>query len=255
MLTTPSGVRLRALERETCELRDSERLLPANVFSRIRYRRRTDGRELAFRARLLELAPKGDHAIPLPSGELTMSQNSRDAAGAGRRAITSTAARFLAAPIVLSALACGEAQSAPQATASNIRHASDESAAGAGQPSTEGGAGATEGDSPGGIATSSDCSLPPDDQASGSCHARRVLARCTSADGSSICITDEGGRCEGTDESVSCENLCEPDEYALSCGSLGGRAPGGATPAAPPDACRSVAPTPGGIVFYCCPCG
>jgi hypothetical protein len=138
-------------------------------------------------------------------------------------------------PLVLLVFACGEAKSTSHTadSASNVRQASAASTTDADQQGA--------------------CELPSSD-APGACHAGRQLARCTSDNGGSLCITDEGGRCEGSDDSFSCESVCEPDEYALSCAAVGGLAPGGAASQSPPEACRSLFPTPGGIVYYCCPC-
>jgi len=45
-------------------------------------------------------------------------------------------------------------------------------------------------------------------------------------------------------------NKCESGQYAVACGSP---STGGPT-AAPPAGCTSAEITPGGVIFYCCPC-
>jgi hypothetical protein len=158
-------------------------------------------------------------------------------------------------PVVYLMLACGEASSPSPQTAESAQHvqqAADDSATDPEQESTgEGSATAAEQEGTDGAALI-ECDVPADSGEAVACHAGRELARCTSPNGSAICITEENGRCDGTDANFECESICEPNEYALSCGSVGGLAPGGAQ--LPAEACRSVFPTPGGVVFYCCPC-
>ena len=146
---------------------------------------------------------------------------------------------LLAIPIVWLALACGEAQAPSQTadSASNVEHTQAESATGTQQQQSAGngsGSGAVEQPQTAVEAAASQHCDPPN--------------------GGAICFADEDGRCDGIDATFTCENLCAAGEYALSCGAIGGRLASGGSVQEPPAACRSVAPTPGGIVFYCCPC-
>jgi hypothetical protein len=89
---------------------------------------------------------------------------------------------------------------------------------------------------------------------SGQCNsaARRVLSCNISSDVTSICITSDTA-CDASNASVAvtCQNLCEATEFGVACGSIGP----GVSQVAPPAGCRGVVYTPGGVAFYCCPCG
>lgn len=86
----------------------------------------------------------------------------------------------------------------------------------------------------------------------GQCSAQLHLLTCSRGDGSSsICLSDVTNACPELDESFdSCESRCEDGEYAMACG--------GVNPMneyeQPPEVCRSAGATPGGVVYYCCPC-
>jgi hypothetical protein len=88
------------------------------------------------------------------------------------------------------------------------------------------------------------------DAAFGQCRAALKLLSCTSEGGSgSICVSNEDWCPFTPPPSFECSSECVAGEYAAQCGAVG-------TSADPPSpACRSVIPTPGGVVFYCCPCG
>ena len=101
-----------------------------------------------------------------------------------------------------------------------------------------------------------DPSLDQADAAAGSCLAGRTLLDCTLSNGTSEgCLSDDLAGCPGASSQqdavvVSCENQCAGDEYAVGCWAR----PMMAELPSPPVDCRSVAATPGGSVFYCCPC-
>jgi hypothetical protein len=87
----------------------------------------------------------------------------------------------------------------------------------------------------------------------GSCKPWPYLVACKQRDGStSVCASDNRTDCSvGISAAVSCEERCEPGEYALVCGAVG---PAGSQNADPPDDCRLALPTPGGPLYMCCPC-
>jgi hypothetical protein len=93
------------------------------------------------------------------------------------------------------------------------------------------------------------------------CRVARVLLSCELAAGARrICLAKDLTSCSaatgagdaGTDG--SCTNLCATGEYAVACGKPG-PGTGGGTGATPPAGCKTMFPTPGGVVFACCPCG
>jgi hypothetical protein len=92
--------------------------------------------------------------------------------------------------------------------------------------------------------------------AGGGCRAGRFRLACDGGDaGLSVgCISDDPRQCDGVrvqpDVTFTCHDECAPNEFGLVCGGVG---PGSA-PSDPPAGCHSFSPTPGGIVFYCCPC-
>lgn len=97
--------------------------------------------------------------------------------------------------------------------------------------------------------------LEPDDSGStrDRCTAARTLLACAlPGGGMAICATNDPTRCEGevASDTEACHAECTRKEYSVICGGVGP----GPTPA-PPAGCRLSAPTPGGIAFYCCPCG
>jgi hypothetical protein len=71
-----------------------------------------------------------------------------------------------------------------------------------------------------------------------------------------LCLSDDPTACQGPNAIPHCTDQCEADEYAVSCGGppvLDADGSVQPTPL-PPSACRSMGGTPGGNVFYCCPC-
>jgi hypothetical protein len=88
------------------------------------------------------------------------------------------------------------------------------------------------------------------DASADGCRLGAFLLQCRDPSGSgATCVTNDPDRC--ADGPVNCHNECGVDEYAAACGRVG---PGGYV-APPSQECRSRFPTPGGVVFYCCPCG
>ena len=92
------------------------------------------------------------------------------------------------------------------------------------------------------------------DAGRGACVAARTFLSCAGPNGIvEECISDDPKQCAGENGmpgvSFTCHDLCRPDEYGAVCGSVG---PG---PISDPAAgCHGAAPTPGGTIFYCCPC-
>ena len=87
--------------------------------------------------------------------------------------------------------------------------------------------------------------------------AARALFDCTYTGGGSICVSNDVTGCSGSraviGDLVSCSNLCAADEYGLAYGGVG---PLAAPPSIDlPAGCGSGMFTPGGVAFYCCPCG
>jgi hypothetical protein len=87
--------------------------------------------------------------------------------------------------------------------------------------------------------------------------AARVLLTCAYAGGGGVCVSNDPTACPGFGsvggDSVSCSNTCTADEYGLGYGGVG---PLAAPPSIDlPVGCRLGEPTPGGVAFYCCPCG
>ncbi len=90
------------------------------------------------------------------------------------------------------------------------------------------------------------------DAAAGACRAARVLLSCGSQTGAmETCLSDDPSQCPTADAHADCHEQCRANEYGVACGSPNPRA----IREPPPAGCRSVAVTPGGVVFYCCPCG
>ena len=128
---------------------------------------------------------------------------------------------------------------------------------GAGQGGTAGGAlqggvaqGGTAGvTAEGGSAGSSACAWPAEfdrtDLPRGSCRADRAVLECTQV----ICLSDSLDACPGSQNTgTDCTNVCNAAEYGLECVSP--------DPSSVPSGCRSTEPPiPGGLMFFCCPCG
>jgi len=86
------------------------------------------------------------------------------------------------------------------------------------------------------------------------CRSARRLLTCVNPDATQqICLSEAPDRCSdppaGSGGAAACEDLCDQGEYAVACGTPG---PGGV--ASPPPDCQARVPTPGGLVFACCPC-
>jgi len=94
----------------------------------------------------------------------------------------------------------------------------------------------------------------------GSCRAARMFLTCTSDAGDGAdCLSDNSMECGpnlSPDVSFVCHDECGPQEYGLECGGPP-REPPPDPPVQsdPPAGCRGIAFTPGGVAFYCCPCG
>jgi hypothetical protein len=99
------------------------------------------------------------------------------------------------------------------------------------------------------------CTWAPEldnDDGTVACRAARTLLSCPSAGGTVTCISNDPARCPmgATPSGATCTNQCAAGEYAVACGRPG------PTPApAPPAGCKDMRPTPGGVIYYCCPCG
>jgi hypothetical protein len=98
--------------------------------------------------------------------------------------------------------------------------------------------------------------LDPTDAGDSRCQAKRYRLSCDGGDAGvrAFCISDDATQCEGPGRvqgvTFTCHHDCAPNEFGLICGGIG--------PASahddPPAGCHSSSPTPGGIIFYCCPC-
>jgi hypothetical protein len=88
----------------------------------------------------------------------------------------------------------------------------------------------------------------------GDCNSNRTLIECKSDSSEyEICLSDNVNACPGESPNGTCQPQCQPTEYAAACG---GSSDAGALNANPPtSSCRALPPNPGGVVFYCCPCG
>lgn len=97
------------------------------------------------------------------------------------------------------------------------------------------------------------------DAGPGACHAARALITCEGPSGGCGCMSDDAMTCSGPTPCglsygySTCQDQCAAGEYAVACG-------GPPQPDAsfvdqqPPSGCRSLSPTPSGVVSYCCPC-
>jgi hypothetical protein len=102
-------------------------------------------------------------------------------------------------------------------------------------------------------------SLGPNDASTGACrNASRAVLSCTQPSGAGeLCLSNDLVQCSDMSAAAAapsgaprCQDLCQPDEFGIICGPIGPTTTG----ANPPSNCRSLLPTPAGIVFYCCPC-
>jgi hypothetical protein len=84
------------------------------------------------------------------------------------------------------------------------------------------------------------------------CRAAGHYLRCSRGDVMQLCLSDNSMRCVGLDDPFgNCQDLCDKDEYALSCGGVGPNAPSFSAP----QSCRGFGRAPGGgLEFLCCPC-
>jgi hypothetical protein len=101
------------------------------------------------------------------------------------------------------------------------------------------------------------CSWPanlnPTDASSGQCNAARTLLSCKGSNGGGAgCISNDPTQCAGLNAqpgvSFTCSDQCAANEYGAACGFGPGPAP------EPPAGCRTMSVTPGGTLYYCCPC-
>jgi hypothetical protein len=125
----------------------------------------------------------------------------------------------------------------------------------------DGGAGGAGGASgagdAGGATTLPACTWPAElgnpDAGKGACRPARALLDCTSGNIGEECLSDNANHCNGDNPipgaTFTCHDTCSPQEYAVACGSIGGQFGG-----EPPAGCHDPSATPGGIVFFCCPC-
>lgn len=110
---------------------------------------------------------------------------------------------------------------------------------------------------PGSLA-SVQCTWPAalDDAGPGACRASRTLVEChdPAGDGCS-CVSSGAMSCDCSafvgGGPWTCEYACAPNQYTVSCGSVG---PSAQPPPAPPTGCTLLGANPGGVVTYCCPC-
>jgi hypothetical protein len=136
--------------------------------------------------------------------------------------------------------------------------ATSQGTAGASHISGSGGAGASaigtagaRGD--GGAGTGATCAWPASldtpDAGAGACRPAHDLLSC----GDELCLSNDPTQCPEensvTTPMSDCHDLCGAQEFAVVCGSVG---PGPISD--PPAGCHGELATPGGIVFYCCPC-
>jgi len=138
-----------------------------------------------------------------------------------------------------------------------------------GSASSNGGMSTSTGNSSSSAA--SDVSLPtcplfdPADASFMGCGAARAYVNCTASNGGGMaCLSNDPTQCltggamaspgcsssGGCASSFTCSDGCNADEFGVSCGAIGPSA----GPSVP-STCRTVAPTPAGVVFACCPCG
>ena len=94
------------------------------------------------------------------------------------------------------------------------------------------------------------------DAGAGACQASRTHVDCHDPAGDTCSCASEGAQscdCSGfvSGGPWTCEYDCAPNQYLVSCGSIG---PSAGPPAAPPSGCTTLAANPGGVVTYCCPC-
>ena len=87
------------------------------------------------------------------------------------------------------------------------------------------------------------------------CVATRTRLSCALPGGATeICATDDPLQCEHANAPPpeACHAACGRNEFAATCGGVG---PSGGPGPAPPAGCRFEGLVPGGLTYYCCPCG
>ena len=94
------------------------------------------------------------------------------------------------------------------------------------------------------------------DAGPGECRASRTYVACHDPAGDGCDCASDGAKscdCSGFLNAGpwTCDYSCAPNQYFVSCGSIG---PSAGPPADPPPGCTSLGANPGGAVSYCCPC-
>lgn len=100
-------------------------------------------------------------------------------------------------------------------------------------------------------------SLPVD--AGSACSVNEALLQCTNQEtgASETCLSDNVNACPDSDPSFvgDCKSLCPLAQYAAACGGLPS-SDASAPPIDPPSPkCTAQGTSPGGVAYYCCPCG
>jgi hypothetical protein len=98
------------------------------------------------------------------------------------------------------------------------------------------------------------CSKLASDGKSDTCHVARAMLMCERDDGdSSSCLIDDTTQtqCPGDLGTSNCHSVCQPNEYAASCGAAGANIADFRPPVL---SCRNPPQAPGGPEHYCCPC-
>ena len=109
-------------------------------------------------------------------------------------------------------------------------------------------AGITDADLP---ACTRDPALVPD-ASPPACRSSRTYLSCDLGLGAvETCPSDDPQQCPGGGPADHCKLLCQPNEYAVLCGTIGPSIP--PTPE-PPAGCRFLPAEPGGGTVSCCPC-
>jgi hypothetical protein len=100
------------------------------------------------------------------------------------------------------------------------------------------------------------CSWPAslDDAGAGGCYAARAIIACTDPSGDGCFGLSNEANCsvcgDGYNDPM---DKCGADQYGVVCGSTGTSSLGESI-GAPPAGCTSQGATPGGTIYYCCPC-
>jgi hypothetical protein len=82
--------------------------------------------------------------------------------------------------------------------------------------------------------------------------AARGLFQCVAGGVTEICVSNDATGCS-VSAADNCTNLCSANQYGLGYGGVGPLAPPPSI--ALPAGCGQGMYTPGGVAFYCCPCG